>query len=91
MSKNFRNKVVEVVKEIPLGDVMTYGEVAKLAGNSGAARAVGTIMASNGDNGVPCHRVIRSDGSLGPYNGLLGKSKAKLLKQEGYVQRNQNR
>ena len=40
-------------------------------------------MAKNQDKTVPCHRVIRSDGSIGPYNGLQGPSKQKLLEAEG--------
>lgn len=63
---------------------MTYGEVSLRAGKIGAARAVGMIMSKNADRGVPCHRVIRSDGSLGGYNGLRGTAdKAALLRSEG--------
>jgi len=43
-------------------------------------RAVARILSSNSDKSVPCYRVIRSDGKLGGYNGLLGKSKEELLK-----------
>ena len=83
-SNNFRQRVVAVVKKIPRGKTMSYKEVAARAGHSGAARAVGAIMAANADKGVPCHRVIRSDGTLGGYNGLQGtKSKLALLKKEG--------
>ncbi len=81
---NFTEKVIAVVKKIPKGSVMSYKGVAKLAGNSKASRAVGTIMANNGDKGVPCHRVIRSDGKIGAYNGINGKSKEMLLKKEGW-------
>lgn len=81
---NFTEKVIAVVKKIPKGSVMSYKGVAKLAGNSKASRAVGTIMANNGDKGVPCHRVIRSDGKIGAYNGINGKSKEALLKKEGW-------
>ena len=81
--KSFEEKVVEVVKKIPQGKVFTYGEVAKRAGNAKASRAVGTIMAKNTDKNVPCHRVVKSDGSIGMYNGLRGKSKMAILKKEG--------
>lgn len=83
--KSFQEKVIEVVKKIPRGSVMTYGEVAKYAGNAKASRVVGSIMAKNADKTVPCHRVIRSDGAIGDYNGLQGKSKSELLKKEGVV------
>ncbi len=63
---------------------MSYAEVARMAGRLGAARAVGTIMAQNSDKSVPCHRVIKSDGTLGGYNGLAG-DKEKLLRREGAI------
>jgi len=81
--KTFTEKVIAVVKKIPKGTTMSYKEVAVEAGSPGASRAVGSIMSANVDMLVPCHRVIRSDGSIGPYNGLRGKSKETLLKQEG--------
>jgi len=81
--KTFKDKVIEIIKKIPKGKVLTYKEVAKKAGNEGASRAVGTICARNSDKSVPCHRVIRSDGKIGEYNGLQGKSKKVLLLKEG--------
>jgi alkylated DNA nucleotide flippase Atl1 len=42
-------------------------------------------MAKNNDMTVPCHRVVKSDGSIGMYNGLQGKSKSEILKNEGVV------
>lgn len=51
--------------------------------NAKASRAVGSIMAKNADKNVPCHRVVKSDGSIGMYNGLRGKSKEAILKKEG--------
>lgn len=61
---------------------MSYGQVAALAGSPGAARAVGTVMASNHDPKIPCHRVIQANGKAGGYNGLRGK-KLELLRSEG--------
>lgn len=61
---------------------MTYREVAIKAGSPRAFRAVGSIMRKNDDPTVPCHRVIRSDGSYGEYNRGGTQQKAKLLKQE---------
>ena len=80
--KNFRDKVIAVVCAIPRGKTMSYKEVAAKAGHSLAARAVGAIMRTNKDKNVPCHRVIKSDGTLGGYNGING-TKARLLKLEG--------
>lgn len=79
----FKEKVIDVVKKIPRGSVLTYSEVARRAGSPGAARAVGSIMKGNFNNTVPCHRVIRSDGTAGKYNrGDI--EKVKKLKSEGY-------
>ena len=83
--KSFQEKVIDVVKGIKKGTVMTYGEVARRAGNEKASRAVGTLMAKNNDVTVPCHRVVKSDGSIGMYNGLQGVDKSELLKQEGVM------
>lgn len=80
--KTFKEKVLEIVKKIPQGKVLTYKEVAKKAGNEKASRVVGNLMAKNTDKQISCHRVIRSDGTLGGYNGLRGKSKAEILKEE---------
>jgi len=78
----FKEKVYSVVLKIPKGKVMTYKEVATRAGNSRAFRAVGNIL--NRSSGLPCHRVIKSDGSLGGYN--RGSSqKIKKLREEGYL------
>lgn len=67
-NKSFIERVLEVVKNIPSGETRSYAEVAKLAGSSGAARAVGTIMSKNYREDIPCHRVIKSDGTPGAYN-----------------------
>lgn len=80
--QSFKDKVLNVVSKIPKGKVLTYKEVAKKAGNEKASRVVGNLMAKNADKNIPCHRVIRSDGTLGKYNGLRGVSKEKLLKKE---------
>ena len=79
----FVEKVIAVVKKIPNGKILTYAEVAKQAGNSKAYRAVGNILNKNYDKNIPCHRVIRSDGSLGGYNRGAPKKK-QILTKEGY-------
>jgi len=63
----FAQKIYEVVREIPAGRVMTYGQVARLAGNPRGARGVGFTLHRNPDpEHIPCHRVIFRDGSLCP-------------------------
>lgn len=80
--RTFTDRVRAIVKNIPKGRSMTYKEVAVKAGNSKAARAVGAIMRANYDPDIPCHRVIRSDGSLGGYNRGGSRRKLALLDEE---------
>lgn len=80
--RTFTEKVYNVTRKIPKGSVLTYKEVAKLAGNPKAVRAVGTILSKNFNPEIPCHRVIRSDGKMGGYNRGGVKAKAEILKQE---------
>lgn len=79
----FDRMVWRALREIPYGEVRSYGWVATRIGRPGAARAVG---AANGRNPVaiviPCHRVVQADGGLGGYTGGVG-IKAKLLELEG--------
>lgn len=82
MRPRFAERVRAVVRGIPRGQTLSYGQIAAAAGSPGAARAVGTVMARNTDTSVPCHRVIKADGSPGGYNGLRGE-KERLLRQEG--------
>lgn len=79
----FAERVRDVVRKIPKGKTMSYAQVAQRAGSPGAFRAVGTIMKHNFDITVPCHRVIRADGSVGEYNRGGSAAKLKLLKREG--------
>lgn len=81
--KTFQEKVLDIVRKIPKGNVLTYSQVAKKAGSPNAARAVGSIMKKNFRLDVPCHRVIRSDGKIGDYNRGGRNVKLKLLQKEG--------
>ncbi len=83
MEKIFTQQVRDIVRHIPKGKTMTYKEVAAHAGNPRAARAVARIMAGNYDPTIPCHRVVRSDGSLGGYNRGGEAQKRAILKREG--------
>ena len=81
----FQLKVWNYLKKIPRGKVKTYSEVAKSIGKPLAVRAVANAIGKNPlAPQIPCHRVIRSDGSLGGYSGKGGiKTKKLLLKKEG--------
>ena len=81
----FQLKVWSYLKKIPKGSVITYSQVAKSIGKPLAVRAVANAIGKNPyAPKIPCHRVIRSDGSLGGYSGKGGiKTKKLLLKKEG--------
>ena len=80
----FQIKVWNYLKKIPKGQTRTYLEVAKAIGKPKAHRAVANAVGKNPyPPKIPCHRVIRSDGSLGGYSGKGGiKTKLKLLRSE---------
>ena len=66
MNKNFFERVYAVVKKIPPGKVMTYGQIAEMIGTKDARR-VGQALHANPDGSkVPCHRVVNRDGRLAP-------------------------
>ena len=81
----FQLKVWAYLRKIPRGSVRTYSQVAKDIGKPLAIRAVANAIGKNPyAPKIPCHRVIRSDGSLGGYSGRGGiKTKIFLLKKEG--------
>jgi O-6-methylguanine DNA methyltransferase len=78
----FARRVLAAVRRIPRGRVATYGDVARLAGRPGAARAVGHVMRTCRSTDVPCHRVIAAGGRLGGYGGQEPLKRA-LLAAEG--------
>jgi methylated-DNA-[protein]-cysteine S-methyltransferase len=83
---DFRRRVLETCRRIPAGEVRTYGQLARECGSPGAARAVGSAMASNPVPGlVPCHRVVRGDGTLGEYSAGGSRRKRAMLLHEGVV------
>ena len=81
----FQVKVWTYLSKIPRGSVKTYSQVAKGIRKPSAVRAVANAIGKNPyAPKIPCHRVIRSDGSLGGYSGKGGiKTKRFLLKKEG--------
>ena len=83
---DFQKKVFNEVKKIPFASNKSYLELAKKVGCANGARAVGQALKNNKTPVfIPCHRVIRSDGSLGGFSASGGiKLKRKLLKKEGF-------
>lgn len=80
-SVTFKNRVFKVVVSIPRGKTLSYKEVAVKAGKSKAYRAVGNILNKNYDPEIPCHRVIKYNGSPGGYNKGI-KEKISILEKE---------
>jgi methylated-DNA-[protein]-cysteine S-methyltransferase len=79
----FQRRVWVLTREIPRGQTRTYGELARMAGSPGAARAVGQAMARNPwPIIVPCHRVLGSGGSLTGFGGGV-EMKRRMLEMEG--------
>lgn len=79
---NFKEKVFNATKKVPKGKVSTYKKIAEDIGKPRAFRAVGNSLKTNTSKLVPCHRVIKSDGTLGGYRWGL-KRKKELLMMEG--------
>jgi methylated-DNA-[protein]-cysteine S-methyltransferase len=79
----FEQKVYKITSSIPKGKTMSYGQIAKILKSS--PRAVGQALKRNPyAPQVPCHRVIKSDGRIGGYNGIEdSKKKIKILNKEG--------
>jgi O-6-methylguanine DNA methyltransferase len=78
----FTRRVLAVLARVPPGRVVTYGDLARMAGRPGAARAAGNIMRTASVPGLPYHRVIAAGGRVGGY-GSAPHLKAALLKAEG--------
>jgi methylated-DNA-[protein]-cysteine S-methyltransferase len=85
----FQRKVFEVVRTIPAGETLSYGEVALAVGSPGAARAVGQALGRNPfPIVVPCHRVLAAGGRIGGFTATGGLSvKAQMLAAEGVTPR----
>ncbi len=82
---SFTETVYTILRTVPKGKVVTYGQLAKMAGSPHAARAVGMCMQKNPDAPhTPCHRVVAADGSLHGYSAGDGiPTKKKMLLEEG--------
>ena len=75
----FTKQVLEETRKIPKGTVTTYGEIAERIGSPGGARAVGNALGNNPlPLIIPCHRVVRGDGSLSGYGGGLWRKQSLL-------------
>ena len=85
-SKNFFERVYDIVRKIPEGKVMTYGQIADAIGTKDSRR-VGQALHANKDSlGIPCHRVVNKDGRLAPGYAFGGPDEQRMkLKAEGVI------
>lgn len=83
--KNTFEKIYEVVRQIPYGQVATYGQIAALAGNRRWARVVGYALHVNPDSEqIPCYRVVTKDGNVSPAFAFgRANRQVELLEAEG--------
>jgi methylated-DNA-protein-cysteine methyltransferase-like protein len=82
---SFFNEVYKIVKEIPKGKVMTYGQIARLLGRPKHARIVGWALHVNPDNTcIPCHRVVNRNGMISSGFAFGGpNAQREMLENEG--------
>lgn len=84
LANGFRRNVLEYLRSIPYGETKSYAEVAQAAGSPRAMRAVGSACANNPiPLVVPCHRIVRSDGTMGGYGGGLSIKESLLDMERG--------
>lgn len=85
MEQSVFEKIYEIVKQIPYGQVATYGQVAALAGNKRWARVVGYALHVNPDpDNIPCYRVVNKEGRVSEAFAFGGENRqVELLKAEG--------
>ena len=86
LTKGFTRRVLRATAKVPYGEVSTYRQVAAKAGNERAVRAAGNALGANPiPIVVPCHRILRTGGSLGGYGGGVPR-KEFLLRLEGVLE-----
>jgi len=86
MPDPFTSRVIAIIKRIPPGNVLTYGLIAKFAGNPRGARQVSRILHSmSSTEGLPWHRVINAEGRIVLASDLEKDEQAALLREEGIV------
>ena len=82
----FQRRVLLATLTVKRGETRTYKEIARQIGNKNAYRAVGTALKKNPlPVSIPCHRIVKSDGSIGNYSGGGKARKIALLKAEGAI------
>jgi methylated-DNA-[protein]-cysteine S-methyltransferase len=86
---SFPEKVYRATRKISCGKVSTYGMIACVTGNCLSSRAVGNALNKNFSTDIPCHRVIKSDGTIGGYRGNIPQKIIKLEREGVKIKNNQ--
>lgn len=83
----FQQHVLSALRHVTYGKIVTYGQLAQLSGNPKAARAIGSVMAANPlPLIIPCHRVIKADGTIGHFSAPGGtNTKIRMLELEKVI------
>ena len=88
--QSYRERVYEIVQQIPVGKVMTYGQIAEILGEGYTARTVGYVMHAASTQNVPWQRVINSQGSCSTSKMTVPHNlQQNLLEQEGVIFKNE--
>lgn len=86
MNPDYRKRVFQLVRRIPSGRVMTYGQIAAILGEGYTPRTVGFVMHSSGEEDLPWHRVINSQGACSTGHIVLPANKQQgMLEFEGVI------
>jgi O-6-methylguanine DNA methyltransferase len=90
---DFQRRVLEATRRVPFGETSSYSELARRLRRPRAARAVGNALRANPvPLVIPCHRIVRADGSLGGYSGIAAvNEKRRLLQHEAQASRPRSR
>lgn len=85
--RSFRQRAYDIVAQIPIGKVATYGQIAAMIGNPLAARTVGEALRNTPEYlDIPCHRVVNKSGSMSPPYAFGGEGEQRrMLEKEGIV------
>lgn len=84
MNPDYRKRVFQIVRRIPSGRVMTYGQIAAILGEGYTPRTVGFVMHSSGEENIPWHRVINAQGACSTVSIVLPANRQQgMLEQEG--------
>ena len=90
MDPKYRERVFQLVRRIPRGRVMTYGQIAAIMGEGYTPRTVGFVMHSSGEDSLPWHRVINAQGACSTGRIVLPANKQQLMLERERIKFNES-